>query len=136
MKKAITTLLAALIIVAVIDMAVAAVAASTTYATDQQQTKITVTDYPKQVKVGEDFHTKGQLTSGGNGLGNKLIYFDTLNTTDNQWYWYYNFTTKADGSFDDFGHWSKPDTYQCRYAFWGDGQYAASASDPFVITVS
>ncbi len=136
MKNAFTTLLALVVIISVMGVTVAA-AASTTYAASQQPTQITITQHPpQQVKVGEDFHTKGQVTSGGTGLGNKLIYYAQLNTTQNKWYWYYNFTTNSDGSFDDSGHYNKPGTYQCRYEFWGDDQYAASRSDTMTITVS
>jgi len=44
-----------------------------TDATAQQLTNITITDYPKQVKVGHNFAIKGRLTSGNVGLGNKLV---------------------------------------------------------------
>ena len=134
MKKAITTLLAALIIMAVIDVAVAAAAASTTYATAQQPTSITIANYPKQAKVGQDFDVKGRLTSGNTGLGNKLIYHDWKDD-NGTWWWDWNFTTNADGSFTDSFHYSEPGTYYLAYSFEGDNQYAFCASDVMVITV-
>jgi len=82
MKNAITTLLATVIIMSVMSVSFAAAAASTKYATAQQPTSITITDYPKQVKVGQDFDIKGRLTSGNTGLGNKLIYYAQVNTTE------------------------------------------------------
>ena len=139
MKKMITTLLATVIIMSVMGVTVAAVAASTKHATDLQQTKITITSYPKQVKVGEDFLIKGQLTSGGTGLGNKLIYFNEYNATYHMFLWDYNFTTNPDGSFTDHPYMyvdSNVGTMNYMYSFWGDNQYDQCGSDPFTITVT
>ncbi len=139
MKKAIATLVAIIMIATVIDVAVAAAATSTPHAKALQPTSITIIDYPKQVvKPQQYFDVKGQLTSDGNGLGNKLVYYEEFNTTENQWHYYpkNNFTTSADGSFNDNSYYYRPGTYQCRYAFFGDDQYAASHSDAMVITVS
>jgi hypothetical protein len=103
-------------------------------ATTLQPTNITITDYPKQVKVGEDFNITGRLTSGNTGLGNKLVYLEQLNTTENKWYWYWNFTTNADGSFTDSFHYNVPGTFYVSYVFFGDAQYAFCASDVMKIT--
>jgi hypothetical protein len=134
MKKTITTLLTALIIIAVIDVAVVAAAASTTYATAPQPTKITITNYPKQVKVGQDFDVTGRLTAGNTGLGNKLIYHDWRDN-NGTWWWSWNFTTNADGSFTDTFSFDAPGTYYDAYYFAGDNQYAWCVSDTMVITV-
>jgi len=135
MKKAIAALVAVVMIAAVIDVTVAA-ATSTPHAKALPLTSITITDYPKQVKAGQNFDVKGQLTSGGTGLGNKLIYHSYLDTTENKWYWDWNFTTNADGSFTDtFSH-NNPGPFTTRYEFWGDDQYAASTSEMIVMTAS
>ena len=130
------TLLAVVMIAAVMSASFAAAAVSTTHATDQQPTQITITSYPKQAKVGQAATVIGQLTTGGNGLGGKLIYFDQWDATDHKWYYYYNMTTDPDGSFNDTGAWKNPGTFTYRYEFWGDDQYAFSASQQLVITVT
>jgi hypothetical protein len=137
MKKMIITLLAAVIIMSVMGGTFAAAAASTKHATDQQPTSITITQYPpKQVTHGQDFDIKGQLTSGGTGIGDKLIYHSYWDTTDHKWYWDWNFTTNPDGSFTDTFRLENPGSLTVRYEFWGDAQYAACVSDQLVITAT
>lgn len=135
MRKAITTLLATVMILSVLGVTVAA-AASTTYATDQRPTQITITSYPKQVKVGESFNIVGQLSSDGQGLGDKLIYFNFWNTTDHTWYWLLNFTTNPDGSFTNIIVIPVPGSQTYRFDFWGDDQYAPCVSHQIVVTAT
>ena len=74
MKKTIATLVAVVVIVAVIDVAVAA-ATSPPHVKGQQQTSITMTEYPKQpVIVGQDYNVAGHLTSSGTGLASKVVF--------------------------------------------------------------
>jgi hypothetical protein len=107
-----------------------------TDATAQQPTSITITAYPKQVKVGQDFDITGRLTSGNTGLGNKLIYHD-FRDDNGTWWWDWNVTTIADGSFTDSMYYDSGGvgTHYLREEFWGDDQYAFCASDVMVITV-
>jgi len=99
----------------------------------QQPTSITLTDYPKQVKVNQTFDITGRLTSGNTGLGNKLIYHSIRD--NGKWYWDWNFTTNADGSFDDSMSFPGVGTYDIREEFWGDNQYAPCISNVMEITV-
>ncbi len=101
----------------------------------QQPTSITLTDYPKQVKVGQNFDIKGRLTSGNTGLGNKLVYHSYYNNST--WYWEWNFTTNADGSFDASMWYDSTGvgTHYLREEFWGDNQYAPCISNVMEITV-
>jgi len=135
MKKAIATLLAVVMIATVVNVAVA-VATSTPHVKALSPTSLMVTYYPKQVTRGKDFDVTGRLTSGGTGLGNKLVYHAYFDTTDNKWYWDWNFTTSADGSFTETFGINNPGPLTVRYEFWGDGQYAASTSDPITITAT
>ena len=124
-------------IAAVIDVAVAAAAASTTHAKAQQQTKIVITDYPKQVKVNQVFDVNGRLTSDDTGLGDKVIYY--LWRDDNGKWWRdpsVNMTTDADGSFTNTGSYNTPGTQHLAYKFPGDDQYASSVSDIVTITIT
>lgn len=74
----------------------------TPHASALQPTKITIgNNYVDQVQVKDTVDIKGLLTSGGTDLGNKLIFLDYYSATDNKWYWDYNFTTNAGGSFED-----------------------------------
>lgn len=137
MKKAIAALLAVVMITAVIDVAVAAAAASTTNANALQQTKIMITNYPKQVKVNQEFEVTGRLTSDDTGLGNKVMYY--LWQDNNGTWWRdprVNFTTNADGSFTDTSSYNIPGTYNGAYKFPGDDQYATSKSDIVTITAT
>lgn len=63
MKRAIATLLAVVIIAAVINVAVFAATLSITHVKAQQQTSLTVTYYPKEAIRGEYFNVAGTLTS-------------------------------------------------------------------------
>jgi hypothetical protein len=103
-------------------------------ATALQPTKITITNYPpKQVKVGQDFDVTGRLTAGNTGLGNKLVYHD-YRDNNGTWWWTWNFTTNADGSFTDSFHYETPGTHYLSYYFDGDNQYDWCASDVMEIT--
>ncbi len=136
MKKMITTFLVSVMVMSVMGVTVAAAATSTARATALQPTQLTITDYPKQVKVGQAAIVKGRLTSIGVGLGDKLIYEVTWDTTDHKWYWDYNFTTDPDGTFIDNSSWNTPGTYTYRYEFWGDAQYDECYSQQLEITVT
>ena len=136
MKKMITTFLATMMVMSVMGVAAAAAATSTARATTMQPTQLTITEYPKQVKVGQAATVKGQLTSNGVGLGDKLIYCTLWNTTDHKWYWSYNFTTDPDGTFIDSSSWNALGTYTYRYEFWGDDQYSWCYSQQLGITVT
>jgi hypothetical protein len=114
-------------------VAVAAASPSTPHAQAQLPTSITIGNYPSQVKVNDNIDIKGQLTSGGTGLGNKLVFHDIYSANDNKWYWDWNMTTNADGSFEDQFSFTAPGTYQLAYFFHGDDQYAPCHSDPFTI---
>jgi len=100
-------------------------------------TSITITNYPKHTTVGNGFNITGSLSSGGSGLGNKVVYYELLNK-DGQWVpggWYV--TTNTDGSFIDsglvVGH---KDSWSFRYEFGGDAQYSPCFSNVCVITAS
>jgi hypothetical protein len=137
MRKAVTTFLVTVIVLSVMGVTVAA-AASISHATALQTTSITITDYPKQVKAGQSIAVKGRLTSGGNGLGNKLIFGEWQ---DDNGAWRsggsgYN-TTSADGSFSfrwTINKWDNQRPF--RQSFLGDNQYAPCVSAWFAITVT
>jgi len=133
MKKIIATLVAVVVIATVIDVAVAA-ATSPPYVKAQQQTSITMTDYPKQpVTVGQDYNVAGQLTSNGTGLANKIVSEEwQLNGT-----WVPNggnVTTNAVGFFTSSWYAGNAGTWSFRYKFSGDNQYAPCESEAYVIT--
>ena len=136
MKKTIAILVAVVMIAVVMGVDVAAAVTSISHAKAQQPTSLMVTFYPKQVTHGKDFDVTGRLTSSGTGLGNKLIYHSYFDTKDNKWYWDWNFTTNSDGSFTDTFNIINSGPFTVRYEFWGDGQYAASTSDPITITAT
>ena len=85
------------------------------------------------IKAGQDFDVKGMLTAGNTGLGNKLLYHDYYE--NGSWWWSWNFTTNADGSWIDTFHYNAPGTYYLSYYFFGDDQYAATSSESMTITV-
>ena len=136
MKKTITTLLAVLMIPTVMGITVTAVAC-TPRVKALSPTNITITNYPKQVTVGKEFNITGTLTSGGTGLGNKVVYYE-LQNKDGEWVpggWYV--TTNADGSFTDGGlSAGHKNFWSFRYEFGGDAQYSPCFSDAYVITAS
>lgn len=134
MKKTIATLVAVVMIAAVIDVAVAA-ATSMPHAKGQQQTSITITYYPKQVTVGQYYNVTGELTSGGTGLSNKVVFPG----------WQYNgewapvggwVITNADGTFTHNWHANTAGTASYRHEFSGDAQYSPCFSDVFVVATS
>ena len=134
MKKTIAALFAVVMIVAVVDVAAVAAGASTPHAKALSPTTITVTDYHKQIAGNSSYAVKGQLTSGGAGLGNKIVFPEYQ--YQGEWAplggWV---TTNADGTFTDkwtFGH----GTWTYQYEFAGDNQYAPCVSAPFTITAS
>jgi ABC-type oligopeptide transport system substrate-binding subunit len=138
MKKTIAALFAVVMIVAVVDVAVVAAGASpsTPHAKALSPANIKITNYPSSVSANQSFSVKGTLTSGGNGLGNKLIFGDWQ---DNNGAWNSggtsSFTTSADGSFTY--NWTLPSgTWSLRQEFMGDNQYTLCVSDPFTITAS
>jgi hypothetical protein len=141
MKKMIITLLVSVMIISAIGVSFAAPSPSITYVNVQQPTSIAIDDlYPNQVltfnaKVNDTIDVKGLLTSGGTGLGNKLIFHDYYSATDNKWYWDYNFTTNADGSFEDQFYFKYPGTHQVKYFFHGDDQFAPSGSNVVKVNV-
>jgi hypothetical protein len=135
MKKTIATLVAVVVIAAVIDVAVAA-ATSPPHVKGQQQTSITMTDYPKQpVTVGQDYNVAGHLTSSETGLANKVVFEEwQLNGT-----WVPNggnVTTNAVGFFTSSWYAGNAGTWSFRYKFLGDAQYAPCVSEAYVITAS
>ena len=135
MKKTIAALVAVVVIAAVIDVAVAA-ATSAPHVKGQQQTSITMTDYPKQpVIVGQDYNVAGHLTSNGTGLANKVVSEEwQLNGT-----WVPNdgnVTTNAVGFFASSWYAGSAGTWSFRYKFLGDAQYAPCVSEAYVITAS
>lgn len=136
MKKTIATLLAVVMIAAVIDVAVVAAASTPHVKAQQQQTSIMITDYPNQpVKVGQDYRVIGQLTSSGTGLANKVVSEEwqsngTWIPNDG------NATTNAAGFFTGGWYAGSAGTWSFRYKFPGDAQYAQCVSDAFVVTTN
>lgn len=135
MKKTVATFIVVVMIVAVIDVAVAA-SSSPPHIKAQQQTSITMTDYPKQpVIVGQDYSVTGQLTSSGTGLASKVVSEEwQLNGT-----WVPNggnVTTNAIGFFTSAWYAGNAGTWSFRYKFSGDAQYAPCVSEAYVIIAS
>jgi hypothetical protein len=76
---------------------------------------ITITDYPKQVNVGETFAIHGFLMRGDNGIGNVQIkHYDNGN-------FLWTVTTNTDGSFTDTFHFDQQGPHQIAYIFQGSG---------------
>lgn len=136
MKKTIAALILAMMTIIVVE-ASSATATSVPHVNALSPTSIIITNYPKQVKVGNGFNITGSLSSGGTGLGNKVVYYE-LQSKDGQWVpggWYV--TTNADGSFIDSGLVAgHKESWSFRYEFGGDAQYAPCFSDVYVITAS
>jgi hypothetical protein len=136
-KKTIAALVSVVMIAVVMGVSFAVAATSVPRVNALSPTSITIINYSKEVTVGKEFNITGTFTSGGTGLGNKVVYYE-LQNKDGQWVpggWY--ITTNADGSFIDggliAGH---KDSWSFRYEFGGDAQYSPCFSDVFIITAS
>ena len=76
-------------------------------------TRITITDYPKQVNVGETFAIHGFLMRGDSGIGNAQIkHYDNGNLL-------WTVTTNTDGSFTDTFHFDQQGPHKIAYIFQG-----------------
>ena len=90
---------------------------------------LTITTYPKQVKVGQNFSIHGCLVRGNNGIGNAKI----RHLGDAGFLW--TVTTKADGSFTDTFHFNKQGIQEIMYSYWGPGESDLYLSDMIWISV-
>jgi len=102
----------------------------------QQLTSITITDYPKQVKVGADFEIKGRLAAGNNGIGNVVIHHQFSTQQPDAWTSECDVTTNQDGSFTETFQYTSPGWGHSRFTYDGNSQYAPCMSDVLVITAS
>jgi len=72
---------------------------------------IKITDYPKQVNVGETFAVHGLLMRGDSGIGNAQIkHYDNGN-------FLWTVTTNTDGSFTDTFHFDRLGSHQIGYFY-------------------
>lgn len=91
--------------------------------------RLTITTYPKQVKVGQKFSVHGRLMRGNNGIGNAKI----RHLGDGDFLW--TVTTKADGSFTDTFHFNKQGIEEIMYSYWGPSESDLYLSDMIWINV-
>jgi len=98
-----------------------------------QPTTLTFTA-PAQAKVKESFVTSGSLTAGDKGVSGAIIKIHTIQ--NGQWVNFGNSTTDSGGNFRGSITTFTPGDHHYKVTYDGDSQYAPSASNEVVVTVS